>query len=205
MVPFIPHNCATMHGLKTECVWCPLSSHINQTFDFKTVDLLVDFPNEYPTKPLSVIVLDDQTMPRECISSINSAITDWLVGQVSGVLMLRPFLHWLDKVITMLVKDSFPEDVDTTATHSVDDDANEDDNVTAEGDEGDEGYEELETSEVQGENVLPTVAAKRGTEIRLKDLMLGQYVGTVIFPTVKLIAKCTRCKCTQDMRVTAER
>ena len=185
----------------------PISSHINQTFDFKTVDLLVDFPNEYPTKPLSVIVLDDQAMPRECISSINSAITDWVAGQVSGALMLRPFLHWLDKVITMLVKDSIPEDVDTTATHVVDDDADEDDNVTAEGDEGDEGYEEIETSEVQDENVHvpPTVAAKRGTEIRLKDLMLGQYVGTVIFPTVKLVAKCARCKHTQDMTVTAEK
>ena len=176
----------------------PISS---QTFDFKTVDLIVNFPNEYPTKPLSITVSDDQAMPWECISSINSAIADWLVDQVSGALILRPFLHWLDKVITMLVKDSFPEDVDTTPTHVVDDDANENDNVTA---EGDEGYEELEISELPAENIPQTVAAKRGTEIRLKDLMLGQYVATAIFPMMKLVAKCTRCKHTQDMTVTAE-
>ena len=165
----------------------------------------MDFPNEYPTKPLSIIVLDDQPMPKECVSSINSAIGDWLVAQVSGALMLRPFLHWLDKVITMLVKDSIQEDVGTAATQVVDVDANEDDSVTAEGDERYEGYEELETSDVQDENLPKTVAAKRGTEIRLKDLTLGQYVGTVIFPTVKLVAECTRCKHSQDMRVTAEK
>ena len=163
----------------------------------------MDIPKEYPLKPLSVVVADDQAIPKVCILSINSAIREWLAAQASGALMLRPFLHWLDKVITMLVQDSIPEEeVDTTAAEPEVpvDDGDEDGSASDEGED-----EEVEKSEVQDENLPQTVAVKRGTEIRLKDLVLGQYVGTVVFPTVKLVAECTRCKHGQDMTVTAEK
>ena len=77
------------------------------------MDLLLNFPKDYPLNPLSVVVADDQDIPPECISSLNSAIMESPVTRhSSGSLMLRPFLHWLDRVITMLVMESLPDDYD---------------------------------------------------------------------------------------------
>lgn len=165
------------------------------------MDLLVDLPRDYPLKPLSVVVPDDQTIPKECVKEINSAIMEWLAAQVSGALMLRPFLHWLDRVITMLVQDSIPKDDDAAASQVLP----TVDVATTEGSETkDEVDEELKASDGH-EKALATLAVKRGTEIRLKDLMLSQYVATVVFPNVKLVAECTRCKNNQDLTVTAEK
>ena len=163
----------------------------------------MDIPSEYPLKPLSVIVPEDQPIPKECISSINSAILKWLSTHTSGALMLRPFLQWLDRVITSLVLDSLPEGGTTTVTVTEtapleDVETSKDSTVT----------EDVQVVDEDGEkegNQLPILAAKRGTEVRLKDLVLGQYVGTVLFPNIKLVVECTRCKVNQDITVTAEK
>ena len=195
-----------------------------QIFAFKTVDLLVNFPKDYPLNPLSVLVPDDQDIPKECISSLNSAIMDSpMTHRGSGSLMLRPFLHWLDRVITMLVMESLPEDYYdevesapeddlapvTQQLSDVDIDGSDDDNEEVEDDVHVIEEQELEVDEEERNeglsNITKLTAAKRGTEIRLKDLMLGQYVGTAVFPNLKLVAECTRCKSKQDMVVTAEK
>ena len=173
-------------------------SYFFQIFPFKTVDLLVDIPKEYPLKPLSVVVPDDQTVPKECISSINSAIIEWLSTHASGALILRPFLQWLDRVITVLVQDSLPEGDATTVTQIAPLEDEEISTLT----EDVQFYEEDEEKEG---NQLQVLAPKRGTEVRLKDLMLGQYIGTVLFPNMKLVVECTRCKVSQDMTLTAEK
>lgn len=167
------------------------------------MDLLVDIPNEYPLKPLSVIVVDDQPIPKECISSINLAIVEWVSNHSSGALMLRPFLQWLDRVITALVQDSLPEGGATTAAQTPPlEEVETSDNCTVAEDVQVADEDEKENKEG---TELQLLAAKRGTEVRLKDLALGQYVGTVLFPNVKLVVDCTRCKVSQDITVTAEK
>lgn len=162
----------------------------------------MDIPNEYPLKPLSVIVPDDQPIPKECSSSINSAIVEWVSSHSSGALMLRPFLQWLDRVITALVQDSLPEGSAITVTQTPPlEDVETSDNspITS------EDVQIIDEQEEKEESELKVLAAKRGTEVRLKDLALGQYVGTVLFPNIKLVVECTRCKVNQDITITAER
>ena len=158
-------------------------------------------------KPFNVEVSDDEVIPKECISSINTAIMEWSSTHISGALMLRPFLHWLDRVITMLVKDSLPEGSDSTTVAQVSSVENastcEDVNVK------DSSYvcereEEVEVPEGERKS-LSVLSPKKGTEVRLKDLVLGQCVGTVTFLNIKLVAECTRCKSSQDIVVTAEK
>ena len=198
------------------------------------MDLIVNFPKDYPLKPLSVVVPDDQNIPKACISSLNSTIMESSVTRSSGSLMLRPFLHWLDKVITMVVMESLPEDSYGSSLVMESDPADDPDTITqqlsvvdlderaatdvcyseeedneegGEGEEEKEREDEVDDSETNKglDNVTKLTAAKRGTEIRLKDLLLGQYVGTAVFPNLKLVAECTRCNCNQDMTVTAEK
>ena len=166
------------------------------------MDLLVDIPNEYPLKPLSVIVPDDQPIPKECSSSINSAIVEWVSSHSSGSLMLRPFLQWLDRVITALVQDSLPEDgaIAVAQTPPLEDVEKSDDSpITS------EDVQIIDEQEGKEGSELKALAVKRGTEVRLKDLALGQYVGTVLFPNFKLVVDCTRCKVSQDITITAEK
>ena len=164
----------------------------------------MDIPNEYPLKPFSVIVPEDQLIPKECISSINSAILEWLSTHASGALMLRPFLQWLDRVITSLVQDSLPEG-DTTEAVTVTETAPLEDLETNKDSTVTEDVQVIDEEDEKEGSQLPVLAAKRGTEVRLKDLMLGQYVGTVLFPNVKLVVECTRCKANQDITVTSEK
>lgn len=117
--------------------------------------------------------------------------------------MLRPFLQWLDRIITALVQDSLAEGSATTVAQippSEDVETSENSTITEDVQVIDEEEEEEEGNQLQ---VLATV--KRGTEVRLKDLALGQYVGTVLFPNIKLVVECTRCKVSQDITVTVEK
>ena len=115
--------------------------------------------------------------------------------------MLRPFLQWLDRVITALVQDSLPEGGATTVAQTPplgDVETSENSTIT-------EDVQVIEEEEKEGNQIQVLATAKRGTEVRLKDLALGQYVGTVLFPNVKLVVQCTRCKVSQDITVTAEK
>ena len=195
--------------LHTSKIWICTVPILAQIFVFKNVDLVVDIPREYPLTPLSVVVPDDQNIPTECIVNINSAITEWLRTHVSGSLMLRPFLHWLDRVITMLVKDSIPKDIDSdTSEDGKADDLDEELELRTEDRHeklpASDKHEELQTSDGLEMSRLDLVT-KRGTEVRLKDLMLSQNVATSIFSNVKLVVECTRCKSNQDIAVTAEK
>ena len=118
--------------------------------------------------------------------------------------MLRPFLQWLDRVITALVQDSLPEGGATTVAQtppSEDVETSENSTIT----EDVQVFDEEEEEEKEGNQLHVLATVKRGTEVRLKDLALGQYVGTVLFPNIKLVVECTRCKVSQDITVTAEK
>jgi hypothetical protein len=117
--------------------------------------------------------------------------------------MLRPFLQWLDRVITALVQDSLPEGGAATVAQTLSlEDVETSDNspITSE-----DVIDEQEEKEEKEGSELQVLAAKRGTEVRLKDLALGQYVGTVLLPNIKLVVECTRCKVSQDITVSAEK
>lgn len=52
---------------------------------------------------------------------------------------------------------------------------------------------------------LPSLPPKKGTEIRLQGLVIGEGVGTVQCGVVKLVVQCTRCRVHHDVLLKAER
>ena len=80
----------------------------SQNFPYKTIDLQVTIPHDYPTQPLTVQLSDDQGLPPAYITHGNQAISHYLATAVGkpGELMFRPFLHWLDKTITSVFKEA---------------------------------------------------------------------------------------------------
>ena len=67
------------------------------------------------------------------------------------------------------------------------------------GDQSDEGTEHTSHSH----NI--TTPAKRGTEIRLSGLVMGEGVGVMKCASVKVMLQCTRCRGYQDENMKAER
>ncbi len=81
-----------------------------QTFPYKRLDLLVAFPGDYPTRPLSVSLPNDQGIPPTFLSHANDAIAEHLetegLTDREGGLMFRPFLRWLDRTITEIFQEA---------------------------------------------------------------------------------------------------
>ena len=86
--------------------FCP-----SQNFSFKTFDLDVIFPSDYPSQPLLVTLPDDQGLHPTYITHGNLAISRYLATAKGGSeeLMFRPFLHWLDRTITNVFKEAAKE------------------------------------------------------------------------------------------------
>lgn len=72
-------------------------------FEVKSINLKVEFPNEYPKTSFLVIVLnEDDVLPDMLVKHLNRTIREWISdrweknnGKIE--LAFRPFLRWLDK------------------------------------------------------------------------------------------------------------
>ena len=81
------------------------------------------FPSDYPAKPLSISLPDDQGLHPAYISHGNRAVSRYLetagAGGGTGELMFRPFLHWLDRTITSVFKEAAKQVCTYTLIHTV--------------------------------------------------------------------------------------
>ena len=79
-----------------------------QSFSFKTIDLELTFPHDYPAQALAINLPTDQKLHSVYLNHGNLAVSRYLATAPggSGELMLRPFLRWLDKTITNNFKDA---------------------------------------------------------------------------------------------------
>ena len=96
------HTHTHTHTLPYTHTYTHAHTHIHtQSFPYKTVDLLVTFPAEYPSIPFSAELPNDQGLPPTIIAHGNQIIADHVTSMyVKGVstgLPFRPFLRWLDK------------------------------------------------------------------------------------------------------------
>ena len=113
--------------------------------------------------------------------------------------MFRPFLHWLDRNIASILRDSLskislgedPTEVDSEGS-----------DTQSEVSDESEGDSEEEVAEASASLSSPP---KAGTEIRLVRLSLSPSVGTVTFSTPKLVVLCGRCKQQEEIRARPER
>ena len=129
-------------------------------------------------------LLPDEGLPLEVILHGNSAIEEYWTSDMLGGLMFRPFLHWLDKNMVDLLQSPFSR---SESPHPVDDSTN-DDIVCAE-------PELCSTDTVEDAEVTaPLLKSKRGTEVRLLGVDIGQTLGTAYWSAVVIVLSCSRCK-----------
>ncbi|XP_003748038.2 uncharacterized protein LOC100905552 [Galendromus occidentalis] len=68
-------------------------------FDVRSLRLKVNFPPEYPTVPLSIVVVnDDDVLPPLLVQDVDEAILEWIkFFHKPDQLSFRPFLRWIDR------------------------------------------------------------------------------------------------------------
>ncbi|XP_056428912.1 uncharacterized protein LOC130368759 isoform X2 [Hyla sarda] len=78
-------------------------------FDLKKIEIMVEFPEDYPTQVFTIQIPEDQDLPSVMCRHVCEASKTWLeakhatnqlVGKVE--LLFRPFLHWLDRNLELL-------------------------------------------------------------------------------------------------------
>ena len=172
-----------------------------QKFSFKTVDLLVAFPADYPATRFSVDIPGDQPLPPPAVSCVKSAICEYLADydlREGGCgLLLRPFLRWLDNSICSIVAAEV-EQVCEPSVDTTDDTVQPSDDTLQPSDDtlqpSDDTLPSCMNNSLSQGSTDVTSPAKRGTEIRFQELKLSTTIGTVIFERVKLMVTCERCK-----------
>lgn len=171
---------------------------------YNAVDLLVTFPAQYPTEPLSVQIPNDQELPHDCCTYLEEAIASHLTSleRVRDELMFQPFLKWLEENIVLVLRE-MPSNEENKSEREESESETSDDEEEEEEDEDDVSHSA--SGDVEGVSQLHALPAKRGTEIRLHGLQLSSTIGTVTIPTAKLVVGCTRCKTQCDITISAER
>ncbi|XP_018423135.1 PREDICTED: uncharacterized protein LOC108796193 [Nanorana parkeri] len=78
-------------------------------FDLKEMELLLEFPEDYPLEVFTIQIPEDQVLPSVMGRHVCEASKAWLQGkhatnQLIGKveLLFRPFLHWLDRNLERL-------------------------------------------------------------------------------------------------------
>ncbi|XP_072258137.1 uncharacterized protein [Pyxicephalus adspersus] len=78
-------------------------------FDLKEIDILLEFPEDYPLQVFTIQIPEDQVLPSVMGRYVCEASKAWLEGkhatnQLIGKveLLFRPFLHWLDRNLERL-------------------------------------------------------------------------------------------------------
>ncbi|XP_069836362.1 uncharacterized protein [Dendropsophus ebraccatus] len=78
-------------------------------FDLKEIEILLEFPEDYPMQVFTIQIPEDQDLPSVMCRYVCEASKAWLeakhatnqlVGKVE--LLFRPFLHWLDRNLERL-------------------------------------------------------------------------------------------------------
>ncbi|XP_063782652.1 uncharacterized protein LOC134932282 isoform X2 [Pseudophryne corroboree] len=73
-------------------------------FDLKEIEILLEFPEDYPLQVFTILIPEDQGLPSIMGRHVCEASKEWieakhatnqLIGKVE--LLFRPFLHWLDR------------------------------------------------------------------------------------------------------------
>ena len=146
-------------------------------------------------------------LPEASVRDVNVAIQEEvssrhencrLSGQLS--LMLQPLLHWLDSNINNIVGTLCQSDLVGPSSPWDESSDEEDQSESCEEPVSDDESNSPDQHKIGTRTHHP----KRGTEVRLVGLTLGENVGVVSCVLLKLTMQCTRCKHPQDVCIRPE-
>uniref|UniRef100_A0A8C4Z8J2 Nucleoporin NUP42 n=1 Tax=Gadus morhua TaxID=8049 RepID=A0A8C4Z8J2_GADMO len=198
-------------------------------FDLKEVVILVSFPDKYPLEIFTLDLPLDQGLPSVMGRHVQEASQAWLqakhatnelMGKVE--LLFRPYLRWLDRSMERLFTEGarqLKKDIDveraglqfiryeelqaTLCEEPGPGDPDEDEEEEGGGPGHlDDGEQEQEDEDEESSRLVENIKLsepRRGTEVKLLGLSLGDNTATVLARRITVCLQCNRCKVTADL------
>lgn len=101
-------------GTRIQFVFAPTDP--DWPYDVKEMNLQVDFPAEYPSKMMKIVMLEDERVPESVRRLMTEGIDKWITSRFEYMnsmgktdLPFRPFLRWFDRKSEQLLTEALKE------------------------------------------------------------------------------------------------